>query len=65
MERRRIARVATKLDLHSPNSDLAYWLSRPVEERIGAVTELRHALFGVAEESQSRIQKAVRVVKRS
>jgi len=41
---RKIALVVVKRGLHDDN-DVKYWRSRPLAERIGAVTELRMALW--------------------
>jgi len=44
----------------SPSDDLAYWLSRPPEERVAAVDFLRRQFFG-----EVRLQRVVRVVDRT
>jgi len=65
---RRIEVVVTRHRLHDPDDDVTYWLSRPVEERIGAVTELRRALFDIDDdddETRSRLPRIHRVLERS
>jgi hypothetical protein len=42
--------------------NLEYWLSRPPEERLAAVEFLRRQVYG---NYSQRIQKVVRVIKRS
>lgn len=41
--------------------DLNYWLSKTPKERIAAVEHLRNQYYG----SSARLQRAVRIVKRS
>ena len=48
-----------KLGDESARNDLAYWNSRPVEERIAAVETLRREYYG----SSARLQRNARVVK--
>ncbi len=48
-------------DSDSSKEDLEYWLSRTPEERVEAVELLRRAVYG----DTGRIQKVVRVIKRS
>ena len=45
----------------SERDDLAYWKSRPAEERIEAVEMLRKEYYG----SSARLQRTVRVIKSS
>ena len=57
-------RVVHKISLHDPHAaaqDLAYWLSRPLAERIEAVETLRNRAYG----ELSRMPRVARVVKRS
>jgi hypothetical protein len=59
-----IERVVHKGSLHdfkSAKADLAYWLSRPAEERLAAVDYLRRQYYG----SSERLQRVVRVTKRT
>jgi len=59
-----IKRVIKKYRLSEHNQaaeDLAYWLSRPPEERVAAVDFLRKQVYG----DSARLQKVVRIIKRS
>ena len=59
-----IAPVVRKTTLHEANDDardLAYWLSRPMAERIAAVEVLRKQALDALPESERRIQKVYRV----
>ena len=49
------------LESSSAKEDLAYWLTRPPEERINAVEELRIQHHG----RSARLQRSVRVIKRA
>jgi pyridoxine/pyridoxamine 5'-phosphate oxidase len=44
----------------STQEDLAYWLSRPPEERVAAVDYLRRQYYGNA----ARLQRVARVIRR-
>lgn len=44
--------------------DLAYWLSRPVSERIEALEMLRNQMMATLPDAQQRLQRVCRVVKR-
>lgn len=52
--------VKRKLGEASVQEDLAYWLSRPVEERLEAVEILRRRYYGTL----PRMERVVRVVRR-
>lgn len=59
-----IERVIRKTTLHEANDDvrdLAYWLSRPVEERVAAVEALRKPVLDALPENQRRLQRVYRV----
>ncbi len=59
-----VEKVIHKCDLHdlsSDKADLAYWLSRPAEERIAAVDHLRKQFNG----NRERLQRVVRVIQRA
>ena len=56
-------RVVYKTHLHDPTAasrDLAYWLSRPLAERIAAVETLRERVYG----NSQRLQRIARIVQR-
>ena len=46
--------------LQSAKEDLAYWLTRPSEERVAAVDFLREQFYG----NTKRLQRVARVIKR-
>ena len=59
-----IAPVVRKTTLHEANDDacdLAFWLSRPMAERIGQVELLRKQALDALPESQRCVQKVYRV----
>jgi len=59
-----IQKVITKRNLQdhaSMKDDLAYWLSRPPEERVAAVDVLRKQYHGTS----ARLQRTARVVQRT
>ncbi|MBL8308847.1 MAG: hypothetical protein JNL19_00350 [Burkholderiales bacterium] len=59
-----IARVVRKTTLHTANDDarhLAYWLSRPVQERLAAVEELRRPVMEALPIAEQRLQRVCRV----
>jgi len=59
-----IQKIVNKRDLHNFSSiqdDLIYWLSKTPEERVAAVDYLRKQYHG----SRERLQRSVRVIKRS
>lgn len=59
-----IKKVVRKNKFHDPQSakdDLAYWLSRPAEERIATVDFLRKQYYG----STERLQRVARVIQRA
>ena len=57
-----IDKVIKKRNLRetSAKEDLAYWLSRPPEERIAAVEHLRRQVDG----GTARLQRVARIIKR-
>jgi hypothetical protein len=59
-----IKKVVTKRNLKDSSStkeDLAYWRSRPPEERVAAVDYLRRQFYG----STNRLQRFARVIQRT
>jgi hypothetical protein len=58
-----IQKIVKRRQLQEPDArqDLAYWLTRPPEERIAAVEMLRRQRHGTA----IRLQRVARVIKRS
>ncbi len=60
--KRSIACVVRKCRLDDPDDDVAYWRSRPPEERIAALEEIRseyHRWMGLTE---TRMEKVVTIV---
>jgi uncharacterized membrane protein len=59
-----IERVIRKTTLHEANDDvrdLAYWLSRPVAERVAAVEALRKPVLEALPLAEQRLQRVYRV----
>lgn len=57
---RKIQNVMRKFRLGEVDEDLEmmeYWLSRPMEERISVMEELRSEFFGVTDASESRLSR--------
>jgi len=57
--------VVNRIDLHEPEHDVKYWLSRSIEERISAVEILRRRVYGTGRADREGIQKVVTVIHRS
>jgi hypothetical protein len=66
-ERVRMATVVRRATLadDADDDDLAYWLSRPVGERIEAVEVLRRRVFGEADGVRPGLSRIHRVVHRA
>ncbi len=56
--------VAFKGKISEAPSDAEYWRSRPPEERLAAVEELRRDFHGPHYDSEQRLQRVVRIVVR-
>lgn len=59
-----IAKVIRKTTLHEANDDVrdvAYWLSRPVAERLAAVEALRQPVMEALPLAEQRLQRVYRV----
>jgi hypothetical protein len=54
-------KVILRTTLRSAPSDRAYWLSRPVEERIAALEKLRSDVLAGRPEAEQRLQRVCRV----
>ncbi len=57
---KKVIRKGNLNSLQSAKEDLAYWLTRPPEERVAAVDFLREQFYGNTE----RLQRVARVIKR-
>jgi len=55
---KKVIHKSTFQNLQYAKDDLAYWLSRPAEERVAAVDYLRKQYFG----TMGRLKRVVRVV---
>jgi hypothetical protein len=54
-------KVAVATTLHAKSNDRAYWLSRPMAERIAAVETLRRQNAAGRPDVEQRLQKVCRV----
>ena len=55
-------KVIARTALHAPSRDREYWMSRPPEERIAAVEELRQQWIAQHPEVETRLQRVCRIV---
>jgi hypothetical protein len=62
-QRDKIAKVVTKLDLHAPPGDLAYWRSRSIEERLSALESIRQEFHKWKYGAEPRLQRVYTIVK--
>lgn len=58
-------KVLRIVSLHEQPSDYAYWISRPVIERIDAIEILRNQYIYFKKDAKSRLQRVCRVVEQS
>ena len=56
--------VVNRASLHDEPDEIAYWLARPVAERVGAVEVLRQRVFGYTPATRTGIEREARVVQR-
>jgi hypothetical protein len=52
-----IGRVVTRKSMHVPDSDIDYWRTRPVEERLQALVDLRREVEGWTSETEPRLPR--------
>jgi hypothetical protein len=57
-------KTAVVTTLHAKSTDRAYWLSRPIEERIAAVEFLRQQLFEARPDAEQGLQRVCRITQR-
>ena len=57
--------VVSKTALHDEPDEIAYWLTRPVAERIAAVEVLRQRVYGYDDDTRAGIQRVCRVIHRT
>lgn len=55
--------VAAKYQLKDQPSDLAYWLTRPIEERMETLEEIRQEYHDWKGDTPARLQRVYRIVK--
>lgn len=60
-----IVRVVTKKSMAANDSDLEYWSSRPAEERLQFLVELRREYEGWTDETEPRLPRVARVLRPS
>ena len=61
---RTIALVVRKVKLTEQTSDFAYWQTQPYEARLAALNEIRQEYYGWTDETEPRLQRVCRIVKR-
>lgn len=61
---RNIALVYRKVSLWDQPTDFAYWQSLPYEARLAALEEIRREYHGWDHETEPRLQRVYRIVKR-
>jgi hypothetical protein len=61
---RTIAPVARKVKLTEQPSDYAYWQTQSYAARLAAVEEIRREYYGWTDETEPRLQRVCRIVKR-
>ena len=64
MLKRQIAPVFVERDLSDPKDDASYWRSRPAEERITALEEIRAEYHHWLGDAESRLQRVFTVAQR-
>jgi hypothetical protein len=64
MQNHRIAKVAIKKALRAPATDFAYWQSRPYEERLDALEEIRQEYHRWKKDAQPGLQRVYRIIQR-
>ena len=57
-------KVVNRASLHDEPDEIAYWLTRPVAERVAAVEVLRQRVFGYTPATRTGIERVARVVQR-
>ena len=57
---KKVVRKRSLRDASSLKNDLAYWLSKPPEERVATVDYLRRQYYG----STTRLQRSAKVIQR-
>ena len=60
-----IARVAVKHSMSDQESDVDFWRTRSIEERLQALVELRREFEGWTDETEPRLPRVARVLRPS
>jgi hypothetical protein len=58
-----VARVVARTSMIDPPSDLAFWLSVPVEQRVGALAQMRREFEGWTDEDEPGLPRTARVLR--
>ena len=58
-----VERVVTKKVVGDPDEPWRYWLTRPIEERIDAVEELRREHHGWVSGSEPRLPRVLEIIR--
>ena len=58
-------KIIKKIKLHDQESDRSYWMSQPPAKRIDALTQLVNQHFGIENEPIERLQRVLKITKRS
>lgn len=61
---RTIAPVVRKVKLREQGNDFAYWQTQSYEARLAALEEIRQEYYGYTDETEPRLQRVYRIVKR-
>ncbi len=61
---RTIAPVVHKFKLTEQPGDFAYWQTQSYEARLAALEEIRQEYYGYTDETEPRLQRVYRIVKR-
>ena len=64
-KQRTIAAVYRKVSLTQQPTDFAYWQSQPYAARLQALEDIRREVHGWNDESQPRVERVYRIVKRT
>ena len=56
--------MVRKVKLTEQTSDFTYWQTQPYEARLAALDEIRQEYYGWTDETEPRLQRVCRIVKR-
>lgn len=59
-----IAKHYTKVNLHNHTNDFAYWQTRPYQERLATLEQIRQEYHRWRYDVEPRFQRVYRIVKR-